>query len=513
MASDIVLSVICAQCGKREAAVFIRRNAGARHSEGEDPRSGDLALCESCARLRGFVVGKGRIELNIGEILDSALDASKLSDAAEPQLVRCPVCGLSSDDIRRDGRLGCHRCVETFRSPLRKILGDHAASPRPLDMNPSPDALFVAKAGEAATVPDFPFGFPAFAPASPAAPPGVDADVVLRTTAIVSRNFASLPFVGGAQALPSRSLFLELVSSLAGWSVRSMEALPTSWRRSLSERSFVSRSYAADPEAPLAASETDPIYLLSDDGEHLRFMSRVRGFDCSGARALAETYATGFGLRLPSGLEYAHDDEFGWICSHLEECGTAEYVGATLHLPALVMTGLQDRFFKTIMSKGAIVRGLYSSEGEISAGSIFDIVVSGEGARISPRDSQLGLLESFVSAAVQAERNARSSLRSGSLEAVRDAAGRAFGILRYAVRVESGEGLQYLSRLRLAALIGILHGVDANDLGRLFEELGPGSLARDAGLDSIGERWREDTLRARRLRTVFANAVIEDGGY
>ncbi|HUW40711.1 MAG TPA: hypothetical protein VMV90_06845 [Rectinemataceae bacterium] len=513
MASAIVHPVVCAQCGKREAAVFIRRHADARHSEGESPRSGDLALCESCARARGFVVGKGRIELNIGEILDSALDGSRLSDVSGSQPARCPSCGLSLHDVRRDGRLGCSACVEAFRPFLRKVLDDRLPSSQLMVRVPGPGAERDREAPKAGSPRNFPFDLPAFAAPSPASEAGADSDVVLRSTAVVSRNFASLPFVGGADALPSRSLFLELAPSLPGLTLRELGSLPSSSRRSLSERSFVSRSYAADPEAPLAASETDPVYLLSDDGEHLRFVSRLRGFDGGGALALAESYAADFGSRLPSGLEFARDGEFGWICSHLEECGSAEYVGATLHLPALVMTGLHDRFFKTIMSRGAIVRGLYSSEDEISAGSVFDIIVTGEGARISPRDSQLELLETFVSAAVQAERSARSSLRSGGLEAVRDAAGRAFGILRYALRVESGEGLQYLSRLRLAALLGFLEGVDADDLGGLFEELGPGSLARGAGLDSISERGHEDSLRARRLRAVFADAAIGDGGY
>jgi protein-arginine kinase len=178
------------------------------------------------------------------------------------------------------------------------------------------------------------------------------------------------------------------------------------------------------------------------------------------------------------------------------------------------MTGLHERFFKNIMGLGAIVRGLYSSEEETSAGSVFDIMVSGE-ERIEPQTrqrTQRELLEAFVAAAVRAERRARESLVADNLEAVRDAAGRAFGVLRYAQRVEVGEGLQYLSRLRLAALIGFLHGVKAEDMNQLFEELGSGSLAKDAGLESLGEKGREDVIRARRLRAIIATATIDEGG-
>jgi hypothetical protein len=66
--------------------------------------------------------------------------------------------------------------------------------------------------------------------------------------------------------------------------------------------------------------------------------------------------------------------------------------------------------------------------------------------------------------------------------------------------------------LRLAALIGFLHGVKAEDMNQLFEELGSGSLAKDAGLESLGEKGREDVIRARRLRAIIATATIDEGG-
>ncbi|MGO8694530.1 MAG: hypothetical protein ACLQMF_12765 [Rectinemataceae bacterium] len=563
MASDIVDLVVCAQCGKRDAAVFIRRKVDAqRSSETGSLRGNDLALCEICARSRGLVVGKGRIELRIGEIIDSALDGSKLAGVDDSTPEYCPGCGITLEEIRRYGRLGCYRCVDAYRPILRRRIrvrsaessmgspgteavgAKTAASVLRLERNLS-EALGREEYEHAAHIRDliaelesagvssgekphlpggllsFPFDFPAFAPAEPRSDRGEDSDVVLRTTAIVSRNFEELPFVGKGKtrAAPSRELFIDLVSGLQGFHAQAMRSLPASWRRSLSERAYVSRSYAADPEALLAASEVDPLYLLSDDGEHLRFVARLPGFGIARALELAEGCAEDMGRMLPRGAAFARDAEFGWICARLEDCGSAISVGATLHLPSLVMTGLHERFFKSIMDRGAIVRGLYSSEGDPSAGSVFEIVVASEGERIeSPpgpqpnRRTQSELLEAFVGAAVRAERRARESLASGDTEAVRDAAGRAFGILRYAQKLEAGEGLQYLSRLRLAALIGILRGVEAEDMNRLFEELGSGSLAKDAGLESIGEQGWDDALRARRLRAAIATATIDEGG-
>ena len=107
--------MICAICGEREAALFIRRSRG--------DSSEDLALCEECAKRRGLSAGNGRIELRIEELLAPEAEAGTGLPAA------CPSCGLGVEELRREGRLGCPSCVATFRAELGRILRSSAKPP------------------------------------------------------------------------------------------------------------------------------------------------------------------------------------------------------------------------------------------------------------------------------------------------------------------------------------------------------------------------------------------------
>ena len=40
----------------------------------------------------------------------------------ERRLLRCPSCGLSYEDFKKKGRLGCGKCYETFRRSLLPLL-------------------------------------------------------------------------------------------------------------------------------------------------------------------------------------------------------------------------------------------------------------------------------------------------------------------------------------------------------------------------------------------------------
>ncbi|MFH1067792.1 MAG: UvrB/UvrC motif-containing protein [bacterium] len=44
--------------------------------------------------------------------------------------VQCPVCGFTSEDVRKTGRLGCPECYEAFSAMLQEVLNDCQKGPR-----------------------------------------------------------------------------------------------------------------------------------------------------------------------------------------------------------------------------------------------------------------------------------------------------------------------------------------------------------------------------------------------
>ena len=534
MASAIFENVICVQCGEREAYVFIRRSA--------DGGSGcDLALCETCARGRGISAGKGGLELNIDDLIG---DGPGSSPTAAANAV-CPGCGLEIGALRREGRLGCSLCADTFFDEITKVVGrrapvgavDSAAAsslePRAVRLeleaalaaedyekaaklrdelsrlgasagSSAAEAAYGAAASAATDFPLDPFAFPDAR--------GPQDDVVLSSSAVVSRDIVGLPFPGSPNgpSAPSRSILLRGILSYGSWRARTMAELGAASRRSLSERGFVSRAYAADDEAVLLSGGQEGVFALLDEGDHFRARGVRPGLDAKSALGAA----LGFSELVGRNFELARKPGIGWICARVSDCGLAASVSITVHIPAIAATGMRDRLFRSLLSDGVAISGFYSS-GEESAGSIYEL-------RIDPprATAEAGLAVEIMAVAqkvVAAERLARDEISEKGRDAIADAEGRAFGVARHCRLLGAEEAASILSVLRLAALRKSLVGADphamARAMGSLLRALGPGSIALVTGLREMPSASSLDMRRARLVKDALALAEyrVEEG--
>lgn len=499
---------MCAQCGEREAVVFIRRTG--------DSATRDSALCESCARSRGVAVVKGSLELSLGDLLSVGSDETVPFTTS----IACPSCGLEFAVFRRDGRLGCASCADAFKHELLRRIGPRrrgrpveerrfkASAFRPNRVSSSQiemrlDAALSAEDYEAAAIlrdalsrqsesdspqsraatPDF-----LFKPECILDEDAPEADVVLWTNASVRRNVEGFPFPGASAPDAARlPIGAELFNESDGWKRWSMSELGSCGRRCLAERGFVPRAYAAIDDAVVIAKQDDAVYALLGETDHLRALALRPGFDPEGAMAAALGLVD-YGGR---NLSYAFRPEIGWICSRVSDCGRGTSLSALLHLPALSAAGLVDRLFKTLMAEGVAVRGSYSNS-EGSGGSLYEIGVEAD----APVEDPVAALDGAVRTAVAAERRALSGIASKKGRALEDSEGRAFGLIRHCRLLGADEAASALSTLRLAALRGALKGSSASTLASLLLSLGPGALGLAVRMRTLPAAEDQDELRA-----------------
>jgi protein arginine kinase len=282
-----------------------------------------------------------------------------------------------------------------------------------------------------------------------------------------------------------------------------MDDIPPAGRTALAERSVLPRNYASDGAAVFAASSGAPLYALEDSIDHLRVFARLPG--------LRPAEASGLALRAADGAvgdyrdRLARDDEFGWICAQIEDCGPGIEVSTLVHLPALALAGLRDGLFRRLMAEGIQVRGIYAEE-EASAGSLYELVATGATGG-SPEALSTASAKAALASAT-AERRARSEIARRDPDAILDAAGRAVGILAHCRRIGLEEAATLVSDLRLAFLSGLLRGADGPSLEKLLEGLGPGSLAVAAGAASAPAGTECEALRAAYLRAAAEGIEI-----
>lgn len=109
---------ICDSCHERPANVqFVEQR-------GDQIRQ--LSLCSQCAQKQGINTQGGQVTLNLPSLLAQMAagvagggGAGRLAGAEE---TTCPSCGMTAEQFREGGRLGCARCYEAFEPIIASIV-------------------------------------------------------------------------------------------------------------------------------------------------------------------------------------------------------------------------------------------------------------------------------------------------------------------------------------------------------------------------------------------------------
>lgn len=103
--------MLCDICTKKEATVHL--------TEIINDQVTKLNLCEDCAREKGAQMEE---HFGLSELLAGLTD---IGTTVEPEIAittKCPNCGLTYQNFRKMGRLGCSECYEVFKKELGPLL-------------------------------------------------------------------------------------------------------------------------------------------------------------------------------------------------------------------------------------------------------------------------------------------------------------------------------------------------------------------------------------------------------
>lgn len=115
----------CDFCGEAEATVHL--------TEIINDQTRELHLCESCAHEKGAAAGQ---EFGLAGLLAGLADFGVKGVSPRTKL-SCPRCGMTYEDFRKVGRLGCGSCYETFEPYLVPLLKRIHGSTQHVGKSPS----------------------------------------------------------------------------------------------------------------------------------------------------------------------------------------------------------------------------------------------------------------------------------------------------------------------------------------------------------------------------------------
>ena len=108
--------MLCDECGKNKATVHL--------TEIVNDLITKLNLCESCAKQKG---AEAEQHFGIADLLSALSDVDApqqpaVAGGVAPSKNKCAKCGLTYEDFKKVGRLGCGECYKAFRTSLVPLL-------------------------------------------------------------------------------------------------------------------------------------------------------------------------------------------------------------------------------------------------------------------------------------------------------------------------------------------------------------------------------------------------------
>lgn len=121
--------MICQNCNKNQATIHVT-DVFPPTEENAQTTTNEHHLCEVCAQAKDLPHAQSPVGATLGGFSPGSVTPAnvwKLLQITAAQTQRrketvCKGCGMSVDEFRTKGRLGCAQCYEAFRGPIAELL-------------------------------------------------------------------------------------------------------------------------------------------------------------------------------------------------------------------------------------------------------------------------------------------------------------------------------------------------------------------------------------------------------
>jgi protein arginine kinase len=301
---------------------------------------------------------------------------------------------------------------------------------------------------------------------------GKDRDVVVSSRIRLARNFEKYNFPVKISIEEAQSVFNEMAAVIdkSHYAIFKTKDIPKIEKEMLVEKHVISPALLGHPDISgfaLSQDETETIMINEED--HLRIQVLDSGL------SLNEVWhkINQIDDRIEKNVQYAFDEQLGYLTSCPTNTGTGMRASVMLHLPALEITKQINKVLSTVAQFGLAVRGVYG-EGSKTMGSLYQI--SNQVTLGDTEETIIKKIENITRQIAEKEKNIRNSLMEKNKLEFEDKVFRAYGVLKNARMISTEEAVRLISYLKLGISMDVLKGNTINEMDKLFIEIQPASL-------------------------------------
>jgi protein arginine kinase len=264
------------------------------------------------------------------------------------------------------------------------------------------------------------------------------------------------------------------------------------------ERHLISPEFARNPKGrALLLMNDESVSIMLNEEDHVRIQVMSSGLDLEGVYDIADKIDT----LLDETLQFAFDEELGYLTACPTNLGTGMRASVMLHLPATETDGTLRRIAGGLNKIGATIRGSYG-EGSESVGAMYQVsnqVTLG----ISEKDT-ISNLADITNQIISLEKKSRAQLLE--TEQCHDNIWRALGIMKSARLMSSKEFASLYATVRMGVAEGAVKGITLDKLSDIYAMVQPANIMEESGENMTSEQ--RDKKRAEILRKELKETEI-----
>ncbi len=328
---------------------------------------------------------------------------------------------------------------------------------------------------------------------------GPDGEIVLSSRVRLARNIRNMPFPylapdSQTEAVQKqvRDVFEHRKREFEEFSFFPVKDIPQLQRQVLVEKHLVSPLLVREPHnSAVLIRQDEAISIMVNEEDHLRIQCLLPGLQLEAALQEALKYDD----ILETDLDYAFDENWGYLTVCPTNVGTGLRASVMIHMPALLLTRQVNRVIPAITQVGLAVRGLYG-EGSEMTGSL--VQISNQITLGQTETEIVRNLYGVTKQVIEQELQARQLLLNEGRERLADRVNRSLGLLKFARLMTSREAMQLLSDVRLGLETGLIYDSPCLMMKELMVMIQPACLQVTTGKDLDGVE--RDLARARLIR-------------
>jgi protein arginine kinase len=335
------------------------------------------------------------------------------------------------------------------------------------------------------------------------------AEVLTASAMSLSRNDSRRRFCHAEDSAGLEELRAEILGTLKGeqwdrpWRVYDLDAMSAVEMTHLVERGLMTPAFAeeAGEARGFAVYGNNQAALEINGVDHLNLIGFREGERLEGLWTLLSVLDD----RLEAQVSYAFDPRWGYLMAYPAKAGTGLRAYATLHVPALMLTGKLAATALELVGRGLGLAPLWGGAGGV-------VQISNVTRQTGPETEIVAEVESMARGIISKERSVRKMLMRDHPIQAKDQIGRAIGVAQHAWNMSFQEAVNLISAAQVGVEQGLVEcpALAAESAFSLMSRLQPAHVVLDhmEVKTDVLESPEIDEIRARVMRETFAGSSI-----